>query len=294
MSQHIPFTEMNAGIIGRGRPFIKMHGLRNDFIIVDARHTPFNPSVAEVQQICDRKEGVGGDTLVILSPPPSDDENDVVARVRFINTDGVEAEACGNASRCVGWLLMKERRLESVSFRTLSGIIRCQIKGDKKVSVRMGRLKTAWLEIPLSKEMDSLHLNIGAGPLQDPVGMNIGNPHAVFFVNDIDQVDIASCSPELQQHPLFPQQANIGVAQMIDANSMKLAVWERPGILTTACGSGACAAVGAALRRGLTNQRSITVIMPGGNLEIEIDKNNEAIMTGPVETCYAGYLPEIE
>jgi diaminopimelate epimerase len=283
-------------LIKPGRPFIKMHGLRNDFIIVDARRTPFKPSVDEIRRICDRREGVGGDELLIVEPPSSSDtENNITAFVRIINTDGREVEACGNASRCIGWLLMKERRLESsnleVVFRTLGGTLKCQLKGDKSVSVSMGRLRTAWNEIPLSKEMDTLHLGINAGPLQDPVGMNIGNPHAVFFVNDIDKIDLENYGSELQHHSLFPQEANIGVAQMIDANTMKLSVWERPGALTMACGSGACAAVGAALRRGLTDQRAVRVIMPAGNLEIEINENYEATMTGPVETCYAGFLP---
>jgi diaminopimelate epimerase len=275
-----------------GRPFLKMHGLRNDFIIIDARHTPFNPSVVEIKRICDRREGVGGDELLIVEPPSSSDtEKDIAAFVRIINPDGRDAEACGNASRCIGWLLMKERGLESVSFRTLGGRLRCRLKGEKKVSVGMGQLRTEWHEIPLSKEMDSLHLDIGTGPLQDPVAMNIGNPHAVFFVDDFDQIDLEFYGAKLQHHNLFPQEANIGVAQMIDSRTMKLAVWERPGALTTACGSGACAAVGAALRRGLTDQRKVEVIMPAGSMEIEIDENNEATMTGPVETCYTGYLP---
>lgn len=289
----IPWSSIDGPcLVKPGRPFIKMHGLRNDFIVVDARRTPFNPSAAEIQRICDRREGVGGDELLIVEPPSSADaENDIAAFVRIINPDGREAETCGNASRCIGWLLMKERHLESVSFRTLGGKLRCLLKGNKKVSVCMGRLRTAWHEIPLSKEMDSLHLGISAGPLQDPVGMNIGNPHAVFFVNDIEQIDLETYGPRLQQHPLFPQEANIGVAQMIDANTMKLAVWERPGALTTACGSGACVAVGAAQRRGFTDQRKVKVIMPAGSMEIEVDENDEATMTGTVEICYAGYLP---
>jgi len=279
-------------LIKSGRPFLKMHGLRNDFIIVDARHTPFNPSVVEIKRICDRREGVGGDELLIVEPPSSSDtENDIAAFVRIINPDGREVEACGNASRCIGWLLMKERGLESVSFRTLGGRLRCLLEGENKVSVGMGQLRTAWQDIPLAKEMDSLHLDIDSGPLRDAVGMNIGNPHAVFFVNDIEQIDLESCGPSLQKDSLFPQEANIGVAQMIDSRTMKLAVWERPGALTTACGSGACAAVGAALRRGLTDQKKMKVIMPAGSMEIEIDENNQATMIGPVETCYTGYLP---
>lgn len=293
----IPWSSTDGScLIKHGHPFLKMHGLRNDIIIVDARCAPFNPSRTEIQRICDRREGVGGDELLIVEPPLfSDDNKEVAAFIRIINTDGREVEACGNASRCIGWLLMKERGLDSVSFRTLGGILRCHLKGDRKVSVSMGRLRTAWHEIPLAREMDSLHLGIGTGPLQDPVGMNIGNPHAVFFVSDIEQVDLETYGSELQHHDLFPEEANIGVAQMIDATTMKLAVWERPGVLTTACGSGACAAVGAAYRRGLTDGRAVRVIMAGGSMEIEIDDSNEVTMTGPVAICYAGYLPfEVE
>jgi diaminopimelate epimerase len=289
----IPWNSIDGPcLINPGRSFIKMHGLRNDIIIVDARYTPFNPSCTEIKKICDRREGVGGDELLIIEPPlPSDGDKNVAAFVRIINTDGREVESCGNASRCIGWLLMKERDLGSVSFRTLGGLLRCQLLGDKSVSVGMGKLRTAWHEIPLAKEMDSLHLGIGTGPLQDPVGMNIGNPHAVFFVSDLEQINLEAYGAELQHHALFPQQANIGVAQMIDSATMKLAVWERPGALTTACGSGACAAVGAAHRRGITDRRKVRVIMPAGSMEIEIDDNGEVTMIGPVDICYSGYLP---
>jgi diaminopimelate epimerase len=288
----IPWSAYDSsGLVKLAQPFIKMQGLRNDFIIIDARCNPFNPSVEEIQKICDRREGVGGDELVIVEPPAlSDSKEGIEAFVRIINTDGREVEACGNASRCVGWLLMKERNQDSVSFRTLGGALKCLLRSDKTVSIGMGRLRTAWHEIPLSKKTDTLHLGIGSGPLQDPVGMNIGNPHAIFFVDDIDRVDLETYGPELQHNALFPQEANIGVAQMINENTMRLAVWERPGALTTACGSGACASVGAALRRGLTDQRAVSVDMPAGRLDIEINENDEATMTGPVEVCYTGHL----
>jgi diaminopimelate epimerase len=139
--------------------------------------------------------------------------------------------------------------------------------------------------------MDTLNLEIGAGPLKDPVGMNIGNPHAVFFVEDLDAVDMNIYGPELQKHPLFPEEANIGAAQLIDSKTLKLAVWERPGVLTTACGTGACVAVGAAHRRGLTTEKKMTVIMPAGSVEIELKEDGVVVMTGPVEVCFTGYLP---
>lgn len=285
----------DLSIVRRGHPFIKMHGLRNDIIIVDARHTPFHPTADQIQKICDRREGVGGDELLIVEQPSPGDRNEGIrAFVRIINPDGREVEACGNASRCVAWLLIKESGEKAIKLRTLGGVLKCWLKGEKQVSVSMGILRTHWQEIPLSKSMDTLHLNIGVGPLQDPVGMNIGNPHAIFFVEDLEQIDLAAYGADLQHHPLFPQQANIGMAQMIDSKTMKLQVWERPGALTTACGSGACAAVGAARRRGLTDQRKIKVLMPAGNVVIEIKRNDEVLMTGPVETCFAGYMPYFE
>jgi diaminopimelate epimerase len=162
---------------------------------------------------------------------------------------------------------------------------------EKEVAVEMGQLRTGWQDIPLAREMDTLHLKIGAGPLQDPVGMNIGNPHAVFFVDDLDTIDLAAYGSKLQKHPLFPQETNIGIAQLVDPKTLKLSVWERPGALTTACGTGACAAAGAAHRRGLTSEKRMTVIMPAGSVKIELKKDDTVIMIGPVDYCYSGFLP---
>ncbi len=289
--KHTWFSNTEETLIPLGRPFVKMHGLRNDFVIVDGREKPYTPSVAEIVRICDRREGVGGDQLLVVEPPQSDGPH---AFVRILNTDGREVEACGNASRCVGWLLMEECGRDEIRIETLGGVLSCRRAGEKQVAVEMGRLRTEWQEIPLSREMDTLHLGVGAGPLQDPVGMNIGNPHAVFFVSDLAAVDLTLYGPELQKNPLFPQEANIGAAQLIDPKTLKLSVWERPGVLTTSCGTGACVAVAAARRRGLTMERKMTVIMPAGSVEIELKENGMVVMTGPVETCYAGYLPITE
>lgn len=292
MSQHIPFTEKETGIVRRGRSFIKMHGLRNDFVIVDGRQHPYSPPAAEIIRICNRREGVGGDQLLIITSPRSGSQaTDAYAFVRIFNPDGREVEACGNATRCVGWLLLQEIRREEVVIETLGGPLKCNKAGEKQVAVEMGKLRTGWQDIPLACEMDTLHLGISAGPLRDPVGMNIGNPHAVFFVDDLDTVDLTTYGPQLQKHPLFPQEANIGAAQLIDSKTLKLSVWERPGVLTTACGTGACVAVGAAHRRGLTQARCMRVIMPAGSVEIELKADDSVIMTGPVEICYTGYLP---
>ena len=292
MSQKTKHPDLDIGcFIPQGRPFVKMHGLRNDFVIVDARREPYVPGPAEVQHICDRRAGVGADELVIIEPPPRNTA-DVYAFVRIINPDGSEAEACGNASRCVCWLLMRENDCRELAIQTLGGLLRCRMAGKNQVTVEMGRLKTAWMEIPLDRDRDTLHLGIEAGPLSDPVGMNIGNPHAVFFVENLDEVDLSQWGPTLQTHPLFPKEANIGVAQILNEESMRLSVWERPGALTTSCGTGACAAVGAALRRGLISKRMIRVFMPAGSVLIEIRPDDTAVMTGPTACCYAGWLPK--
>jgi diaminopimelate epimerase len=289
--KHPWYSDQKTGLIQVGRLFVKMHGLRNDFVIVDGREKPYTPSVAEIVRICDRREGVGGDQLLVVEPPQSDGP---YAFVRIINTDGREVEACGNATRCIGWLLLRESDCAEVSIETRGGVLACRRVGEKQVSVEMGRVQTDWHAIPLSREMDTLHLKIGAGPLQDPVGMNIGNPHAVFFVEDLDAVNLALYGLKLQKNPLFPEEANIGAAQLLNAKTLRLSVWERPGTLTTACGTGACVAVAAAHRRGLTTEKCMTVIMPAGSVEIELKENGMVMMTGPVETCYAGYLPGTE
>jgi diaminopimelate epimerase len=262
---------------------------------VDARDQPYLPTAEEIVRICDRREGVGGDELLIIEPPRREAETpETYAFVRILNPDGREVEACGNASRCVGWLFLQESKRQTVVIDTLGGRLGCRRAGDKMVAVEMGRLRTDWQDIPLAHEMDTLHLGIGAGPFLDPVGMNIGNPHAVFFVDDLAAVDLATYGPQLQKHPLFPAEANIGAAQLIDSKTLKLSVWERPGAMTTACGTGACAAVGAAHRRGLTNEKRMTVIMPAGSVEIELKGNDSVVMTGPVEICYTGYLPVVD
>ncbi len=295
MRQHPWFSDGKTGLIQVGRPFVKMHGLQNDFVIIDGRKIPFSPSDAQIVRICDRHAGVGADELVIVETPGSQEAaSGTIACVRIFNPDGRQVEACGNATRCVGWLLLQESGHKEISIKTLGGQLKCRDAGDKLVAVEMGRLRTGWREIPLSREMNTLHLRIGSGPLQDPVGMNIGNPHAVFFVDDLAAVDLTRYGPQFQKDLLFPQEANIGAAQLIDSKTLKLSVWERPGVLTTACGTGACVAVAAAHRRGLTTEKCMTVVMPAGSVEIELKDDGTVVMTGPVETCYAGYLPVTE
>ncbi|MDZ7769134.1 MAG: diaminopimelate epimerase [Woeseiaceae bacterium] len=272
----------------RGRPFIKMNGLRNHFVIVDAREIPFDPDTPEVVHICDQQVGVGADQLIVLERARTATGAD--AFMRIINMDGREAEACGNATRCVAWLLLEEQQGDAVTIETLAGALRCERIGKQLVRCEMGRVSMDWRRIPLSEECDTLHLDIGNGPLSDAAAASVGNPHAVFFVDDLDAIDVAKLAPPLQEHPLFPEQANIGIAQMLDGARMRLSVYERGAGLTMACGSGACAAVFIANARGLLDAPRASVELPGGKVDIEIRADDVALMSGPVDFNFEGFL----
>lgn len=270
-----------------GRFFVKMHGLRNHFVITDARDEPYRPDDHEIVRVCDQKTGVGADQLIIIEKARTS-AADVFMRI--LNVDAREVEACGNATRCVAWLLMEERRSGELVVETLAGVLECKRAGPMDVSCAMGRVTMDWRDIPLAEERDTCHLDLSLGPLGDAVALAIGNPHVVFFVDDLDTVDIEAVAPGIQQHPLFPRQVNVGVAQMTSEDQLRLTVYERGAGLTTACGSGACVAAYAALARGLTDRRTMTIDMPAGAVEIEITDDGTAIMTGPVAFCFSGYF----
>ena len=270
-----------------GRFFVKMHGLQNHFVITDAREAPYRPDNEEIIRICAPRTGVGGDQLIIIEPargPGAD------VFMRILNVDAREVEACGNATRCVAWLLMEEQKSDELVVETLAGALECKRAGPMEVSCAMGRVTMEWRDIPLAEERDTCHLDLSFGPLSDAVALAIGNPHVVFFVDDLDAVDIETLAPKIQQHPLFPNQVNVGVAQMTSEDQMRLTVYERGAGLTTACGSGACVAAYAALARGLTDSKKMTIDMPAGAVGIEITDDGTAIMTGPVAYCFSGYL----
>ena len=269
-----------------GRPFIKMHGLGNDFVVVDARAEPFPLTDALAKAIADRREGVGCDQLLILEPP-SNGSADVFLRIR--NHDGGEVGACGNGTRCVAALVMGETGREAIVIETAAGLLKAKAAGPQRVTVDMGEARLGWRDIPLSEERDSLHLGIENGPLKDPVGVNMGNPHAVFFVDDVESLPLEELGPTLEHHALFPERANIGAAQVIGPDKLRLRVWERGVGETRACGTGACAAAVAAARRGLTG-RKVEVLLTGGPLTIEWLENDHVEMTGPVATAFHGEL----
>ena len=258
-----------------GRPFLKMHGLGNDFVIVDARRDPFRPSAAEARAIADRRRGVGCDQIIILEPPQSPGA-DVFMRIR--NADGGEVEACGNATRCVASLMTRE--MESpITVETVAGLLESVAMENGAVSVDMGLVRSAWDEIPLAEKTDTLHVELTLGPLSDPVAVNIGNPHAVFFVEDCESIDLDTLGPQLEHHPIFPERANISVATVRDRGQLRMRVW----------GSGACAVAVAGARRGLSERR-VLVEMDGGPVTIEWRPDEHVLMTGPVATSFSGEL----
>lgn len=269
------------------RPFIKMHGLGNDVVILDARTTPLPLSADAARWIADRRRGVGCDQVVVIEPPAN---GRAEAFLRFYNADGGEAQACGNGTRCVAALLMGDSGAPHITLETVAGLLAGRRAADGGVTVDMGPAKTGWQEIPLARAGDTLHLDLALGPLADPVAVNMGNPHAVFFVADVAAIDIETLGPMLEHDPLFPERANIGIAQVTGPDRLRLRVWERGAGLTQACGSGACAAAVAAIRRGLTG-RTVTLDLDGGPIEITWrETDGHVLMTGPVATAFTGTL----
>lgn len=266
------------------RRFIKMHGLGNDFVVVDAREAPFALGEAEARALADRREGVGCDQIVILEPARRDE---AAVSLRFLNSDGGEVGACGNGTRCAASLLLAANNAEEIALETRAGLLRARAGEDGLVSVDMGEARFDWRDIPLAHEMDTLHLDLTLDGLADPVATSMGNPHATFFVPDIAEVPIFALGSKLEHDPLFPERANIGVAQVIGPDTLRLRVWERGAGLTRACGSGACAAAVAAARRGLTGRR-VRVVVDGGALDIVWRADGHVLMAGPVAISFVG------
>lgn len=266
------------------RRFIKMHGLGNDFVLFDARETPLALDAAEARALADRREGVGCDQIVILEPARRDD---AAVYLRFLNADGGEVGACGNGTRCAAALLLTAAAAEEIALETRAGLLRARMAANRSVSVDMGAARFGWRDIPLAREMDTLHLALARDGLADPVATSMGNPHATFFVPDIAEVPLSTLGPQLEHDLLFPERANIGVAQVTDPDTLRLRVWERGAGLTRACGSGACAAAVAAARRGLTGRR-VRVVVDGGALDIEWREDGHVLMAGPVAIAFVG------
>lgn len=263
--------------------FQKMHGLGNDFVIIDGRKTPPGLTEAQIRQIGDRRRGVGFDQLIILEKQ-TDNAADLFMRI--YNPDGSESGACGNATRCVADIIMREKGTDTAVIQTLPGLLTCARAGDSDVTVDMGPARLEWEQIPLAKECDTLHLPLAG----DPVGVNMGNPHCVFFVENAERADVAGIGATTEIDPLFPQKTNVEFVSLIGKDHIRMRVWERGAGITQACGTGACAAAVAAIRRGLTG-RHVLVTLDGGNLQIEWrESDGHVLMTGPLAYSFEGTI----
>jgi diaminopimelate epimerase len=258
-------------------PFVKMHGLGNDFVVLDGRAQAI-PAIdsALAAALADRHTGIGCDQLVLLYPSAVAD-----FRMRIFNSDGSEVEACGNASRAIGVLHGAAARIE-----TLGGTIAVS-PHDAGISVAMGVPAFEWDRIPLAYAMDTLTMPVAWEDLTDPIAVNVGNPHAIFFVPDCDAVELARLGPEIEHDPLFPERVNVNVATVTSRGAIRLRVWERGAGLTLACGTGACATAVGAMRRNLVERR-VEVVLPGGPLTIEWRDDGQVVMTGPATESFRG------
>jgi len=263
-----------------GLPFRKMHGLGNDFVVVDARSAPDLVNEDTARAIGHRYFGVGFDQLAVLR------ESDVAdLYVEFWNSDGSKADACGNASRCVARIIMDETGQKAASIRTGRGTLQAVDAGEGLISVNMGQPQLEWDQIPLAHPVDDLN----ALPIEGaPGAAGMGNPHMVFVVDDAEAVPLSDVGPALEHHPLFPERTNVEFIQVIDRQTLRMRVWERGGMITLACGSGACASAVVAHRKGLTD-RKVTIHLDGGDLEIDW-RDDGVWMTGPITHVFDGVI----
>lgn len=272
-------------------PFLKMHGLGNDFVVLDARRQKLTLSEQQRRRLADRHLGVGFDQMVTLENPVTPGA-DVFMRLH--NADGSEARACGNATRCIAAWIMGEKAAsgktgDHVVIETVSGLLTAEAIGKGDIAVDMGPAGLDWQDIPVASACDTLHMPVALGPVSDPVGVNVGSTHAVFFVDDVAAIDLPVIGPQLENHPFFPRRANIEFAQIVAPDRIRMRVWERGAGITMACGSGACATLVAAARRGLTGRKG-EVVLDGGTLTIEWLANNHIRMTGPWTLSYEGVI----
>ena len=272
-------------------PFLKMNGLGNEIVIIDLRGSARVLSADEARAIAARPDSYF-DQLMVLHDPRSQDTD---AFVRIYNRDGSLAQACGNGTRCIGWAVAQQTGRNQLRFETAGGLLDVHVESIDRITVDMGEPRFRWDEIPLSEPFEDtrrieLKLEFGGQPkLQWPSVVNVGNPHAVFWVEDVDAYYLARLGPQLEAHPIFPERANISLAQVTSPSALKLRTWERGAGLTRACGSAACAAAVLAARTGRTG-RIVTVTLPGGMLHIEWTEANRILMRGPVELEHEGTL----
>lgn len=272
------------------RAFLKMHGLGNDFVVIDARTQPYAPPAEEVRAISNRRTGVGCDQFIVIEPTK---RPDAAAFMRIFNADGGEVGACGNASRCVGRLLMDEAGAAETAFETAAGLLRAYRAAEGLVTVDMGPALLDWRDVPLAGPADTLRLDdVAAREFSGPTAVGMGNPHAVFFVENAEAVALDEVGPVFEHHPMFPQKTNVEFVHLLGPDSLRMRVWERGVGVTQACGTGACAAAVAAMRRGLVG-RTADVVLDGGTLRIHWrESDGHVLMNGSATIAYSGVLSE--
>ena len=267
------------------RPFVKMHGLGNDFVVFDGRRSPIAIGEAAARSIADRRTGVGCDQVIVIESSRNAD-----ALIRIHNADGGEVEACGNATRCVATLLMTEAGGRETVIESPAGMLHCQAAGADTVTVDMGVPGLEWRDIPLAREADTVALDLGATTPSPGCAVNMGNPHVVFFGDVIEREEIIRLGRAFERHPLFPHRTNVELAHVLAEDQIRVKVWERGVGVTRACGTGACATLVAACRRGLAARRG-EIVLDGGSLIIEWRNDDHVLMTGPVATSFHGTWP---
>ena len=258
----------------------KMDGLGNDFVIIDNRHKTTDLTKQQIIKICDRKF-IGCDQLILINKNDTSD-----ASLEFYNSDGGTSGACGNGTRCVADLLSKENNKSLITLTTQSGDLKSEILGNRLVSTEIGKGKTEWNEIPLSKKLDTNNLNIKISDLDNNnytggAAVNVGNPHVIFFVDNNENFEIQKIGPVIEHHSLFPEKCNVTLATIVNKELIKVKVWERGAGLTKACGTAACATAFAAMKNGLSSNK-VDIEFSTGKLSIFIDENNSIHMKGPV------------
>ena len=266
------------------KPFIKMHGLGNDFVVLDSTKNQYNINKASIQLIANRKFGVGCDQVIEMK---HSDKEDIYMKI--YNADGTEAEACGNAARCIAGLLFASSPKKAVSIETIAGVLKAESEENGLIKVDMGKPKFFWKDIPLS--MNISEINFEELALKNGLAINIGNPHIVFFVKDLDAVDINRIGPLIENNSLFPEKVNVEICQLENRKKIKVLVWERGAGNTLSCGSGACAALVAAYKNSLCEPQA-EIVLDGGSLNItwNIGSDEHVIMSGPIAVSFLGDL----
>ncbi|HEX4303236.1 MAG TPA: diaminopimelate epimerase [Rhizomicrobium sp.] len=266
-------------------PFLKMHGLGNDFVVFDARKQGLALDSATARGVADRHLGIGCDQVIVIHP--GRDGADAIMQVR--NCDGSEVEQCGNATRCVARLLMEETGRDAVRIDTLGGPLLCSDAGGGAITVDWGKPRLMWDEVPMASATDTnlFELNVD-GAKHEASAVSVGNPHVVLFVEDAEAAPVAALGPRIETHPLFPERTNVEFVSVHGDDKLRMRVWERGAGITLACGSGACAVAAAAFRRGLTG-RKMEIVLDGGSLHLEVRESDDHIlMTGPATLSFKG------